>query len=127
MKNLIHVICASTLCIASSAVLAASPVTIINNTSTDINIGYSHCNAEQFCNMVQSASINNKTSGKNSLTVMAPMGMERLSINSAAFAADLAGNLGSLTTGCQVPDDANVVILDNYGSKKIVCTFGYGS
>jgi hypothetical protein len=127
MKRLFTKLLGFVAIIAGSYVCAASPTTIINNTKGEIDFNFSHCNnGGKLCALGKQIHLLNRSSSSHTATIMAPIGMDKVIISSANMYDASQNKVASMSGQCTVPANASAVILDNYGSNKIYCTFAQG-
>lgn len=127
MKKSLTTILASVALGMTSLAIASSPITVINNTHGTVDFRYTHCNNAKLCTLVNEHRLNSKNISSHSVSLIAPLGMEHLAINSAKMYDDAHHNSAKLVGGCIVPDNIDVVVLNTYGTGTIYCTYGNGA
>jgi len=128
VKSISLVLGASFIC--SAAINAsAHPIMVINNSNLPISIGYSMCDDnKQSCTFVKAHKLDAAQTGNNLFVVLGELKekLEGLTINSAIITDKDGNKVASLAHSCDLPAGVNTVILNNYGSTRVVCQFGQG-
>jgi len=113
-----------------SSIAVASPhhpIMIVNNTKMPMVVSYSMCDADKkICSLIKEHKLGSSQAGNNHLTVLGELKpkLENLTITAAAIVDANGNKVASLSHGCDLPTNAGAVILDNYGTSRIICQYG---
>jgi len=101
----------------------AKTALIINNSRLPVTVMHTECNPESHsCTIATPAIIATRTTGQNSLEIFY-RALNTFSIFNA-IEQDTNGNIvAKADHACNLPTDAGVIILDDYGTSHIVCTY----
>ncbi len=127
MKKMKGLIAAAALSTLASLAYANGPVTVINNTHHEISFSSSFCGSDsKMCTLLNHKSLDKKGSNANSITLTAPLGKDKLTLHDiSTVSRGKSPVISTRITPCEIPSNASVVILDDFGTSFIYCHLAF--